>query len=177
LISIIRAAAEADKAAISKPTIHSNNEPVPSSVKVNTLKHDSQRMILANAVKKTTIHKRSLPVSIKQPPSPIVEQEPLSPNIEEEPASLTTKRELCDDQGKESSSKRIKIEGSNVSLSQKQKEIAKNSNEKQSSKLNFSFIEKTKSASHNGKIVFEKDTNPLSSLLVYGDNSSDDDTP
>ena len=135
-------------------------------------------MILANAVKKTTaksIHKKSLPVSIKQPPSPIDEQEPLSPSIEEEPESLATKRELRDEQRRESS-KRIKIEGSNVSMSQKQKEIAKSSNEKQSSKLNFSFNEKTKSVSHNGKIVFEEDINPLSSLLVYSDNSSDDDT-
>lgn len=174
--SMIRAAAEADKVATSKPIIQ--HEPVPSSVKVNPLKHDSQRMILANAVKKTVkpTRKKSLPVTIKQGPSS--PQSPTigsSPNIKKEQTSPIIKREPhdSDEQGRET--KRIKIENLNDSLSSKQKEISENSNEKQSSsKLNF-FKSK-----YNEKSVIEENettnnSNPLSSLLVYSDNSSDEE--
>ncbi|RGB37393.1 N-terminal domain of NEFA-interacting nuclear protein NIP30-domain-containing protein [Rhizophagus diaphanus] len=174
-----RAAAEADKAATSKLIIQ--HEPVPSSVKVNTLKHDSQRMILANAVKKTVkpTRKKSLPVTIKQgpssPQSPTIGQEPSSPNIKKEQTSPIIKREPhdSDEQGREN--KRIKIENFNDSLSSKQKEISESSNENQSpSKLNFS------KSKYNEKSVIEENettnnSNPLSSLLVYNDNSSDED--
>lgn len=164
-----RAAAEADKSATSKPIIH--NEPVPSSVKVNTLKHDSQRMILANAVKKT-----AKPIRKKSLPSPTVGQESLSLTINEEPTSPTSKREPHGSDEQERESKRIKTEQSNDTSPQKQKEIAKDSNEKQSSSdLNFSFIE-NKSVSQNEKIEeVNTNSNPLSSLLGYSDNSSDEE--
>ncbi|GBB97084.1 hypothetical protein RclHR1_02910012 [Rhizophagus clarus] len=172
-----RAAAEADKAATSKPIIH--HEPTQSSVKVNTLKHDSQRMILANAVKKTAKPTRKKSITVKQGPESTIEQEPSSPTIEKEQTSPVIKREPhdSDEQGREN--KRIKIKKSSDPdyLSSEQKEVSKISNEKLS-KLNFS-----KSKYNNEKSVIEENkfaettnnSNPLSSLLVYSDNSSDED--
>ncbi|PKC11738.1 hypothetical protein RhiirA5_353879 [Rhizophagus irregularis] len=93
-------------------------------------------------------------------------KEQTSPIIKREPHD-------SDEQGREN--KRIKIEKFNDSLSSKQKEISESSNENQSpSKLNFS------KSKYNEKSVIEENettnnSNPLSSLLVYNDNSSDED--
>jgi hypothetical protein len=179
---MIRAAAEADKVATSKLNIH--HEPVPSLVKVNTLKHDSQRMILANAVKKNVkpTRKKSLPVTNEQGPlspqesSPIIGQETSSPTVKKEQTSPIIKREPhdSDEQGREN--KRIKIEKSNDSLLSEQKEISESSNEKQSpSKFSKSKYNEKSVIEENELAETTNNSNPLSSLLVYSDNSSDED--
>ncbi|RIA94706.1 N-terminal domain of NEFA-interacting nuclear protein NIP30-domain-containing protein [Glomus cerebriforme] len=154
-----RAAAEADKAVTSKPIIH--HESVPLSAKVNTLKRDSQQMILANAVKKTVkpTRKKSLPVTIKQ--GPLSPQESSSPKIGQE-ISSSEKTTSHDSDEYERENKRIRIEKSNDSLSPK-KETKYN----EKIVIEEKDFAETKSSANN--------SNPLSSLLVYSDNSSDDD--
>ncbi|CAI2162360.1 12235_t:CDS:2 [Funneliformis geosporum] len=174
-----QAAAEADKVAISKPIAH---EPAPAPVK-NTLKQDSQRKILANAVKKTvkSTRSKSLPPVTIEPPSSTSDQV-LSPIIIEQ-SSHAIKREPHDSDDEQiRENKRIKTKESNDLSTEK--EIAKISKEGSSLQT---FNATSKSIPHNERTFVEgkdsiettnksKPLNPLLSLLVYSDDSDDEDT-